>query len=251
MSASAARRRRWPLVLAVVVVLLVIGVVVADLVVREATRARVAALLQQSIALDVEPEVEIGGFSVLAQLLSGRLDSVVARVDDARIGQVEASVRVQARGVPVDGAGELDAATAELVVSPEEVRRLVTESAPGAVGSVELADDAVRLSSELNVLGLRVPLALTVEPSLDGSTLVLRPTTIEAGGLSYTAEQAEEQFGPVAEGVTSGVRVCLADRIPAGISPTAIDVSAEGLRVTADIDRRILADPALAAPGTC
>ncbi len=85
-----ARRRRWPWVLAVVFVLLLVALVIADRVAVSAADAAVEKRLAEQAPFDAsnKPDVSIRGFPFLTQALSGKYDDIEVSGDSLRLEQV-------------------------------------------------------------------------------------------------------------------------------------------------------------------
>src|SRR6266480_3369678 len=85
-----ARRRRWPWVLAVVFVLLLVALVIADRVAVSAADAAVEKRLaeQAPFGASNKPDVSIRGFPFLTQALSGKYDDIEVSGDSLRLEQV-------------------------------------------------------------------------------------------------------------------------------------------------------------------
>lgn len=258
MSASAAappgrRRRGWVVTVAVIaaLVLVVAGLIVADAVARQQARAAIAGQLQRGLGLDAPPQVELGGVSFLAQLATGRLESLQAQLPDARLGSITGDLRISAQGVPLSGHGALSSASLTLAVPADQLEQLLSQASPVPLDSVALGNGSVTLGTSLDLLGVPVPVSLVVVPELQGTALRLRPDSVSVGGLQLNAQQLQARLGDAASALTAGVSLCLADRIPAGVHPQSVVVTPAGVRLDATIDPLILDDPALTRPGAC
>ncbi len=237
----------------VVAILALLGIafIGGNIIAGQRVQAETTSSLQQKLDLDSAPEVSLGGPPILVQLMLGRLDDVSARADGVKIGDVTGDLTVEARGVPVSGQGALSSGSVTLKVSSGELQRLIQAGSPVPLDAVAFDDGTITVVTSLSFLGAKFPLKLAVEPAVDGTTLVLKPSALSISGFAATADELQQQFGDAASFVTGGIRVCLADRIPAGVQPQSIAVDPTGVTLDASLDPNLLDDPALQKTGTC
>jgi len=80
---------------------------------------------------------------------------------------------------------------------------------------------------------------------------VLTPASLQVGGAEVSAEELQDRFGRIADGVLRDWDVCVAEYLPAGVTLTSVAVEGETLVAGFDIDGGIASDPALQENGTC
>jgi hypothetical protein len=80
------RRRRWPLVLLIVLVVLVGLFVAADRIALSLAEDKAASALQSSQGLRHEPDVSVEGFPFLTQLLAGKFGEIIVTANDVPVG---------------------------------------------------------------------------------------------------------------------------------------------------------------------
>jgi hypothetical protein len=80
------RRRRWPLVLLIVVIVLVGLFVAADRIALSLAEDKAAAALQSSQGLRHKPDVSVEGFPFLTQLLGNRFGEIIVTANDVPVG---------------------------------------------------------------------------------------------------------------------------------------------------------------------
>lgn len=249
-SSASKRRRRWPWVVLVITVLLVAliaaGEVIARALVPAVAREKVIAAL--SLPADQEITVQTSGMLV-PQLLAGRLDSVRLAADSVALGTLVADVDVTATGVLLDG-GEMAGATGVARISDEAFREVLAAS-DLPLDEVTLEDGAVSLAGSVRVFGLAIALAVRAAPAVDDRALTLRPVAFRIGGAEVDAQELARRLGPVGEALAGPYPVCVADRMPAGLSLTSLTVSGGEAVVGFDVDGRIAVDAALQRPGSC
>lgn len=88
------RRRRWPLVLPIVLLVLVVAAVAADRIALGVAEDRAASALQSSQDLNHKPDVTVEGFPFLTQLIAGSFGEVVVSANDVTAGRAH-DVRLQ------------------------------------------------------------------------------------------------------------------------------------------------------------
>lgn len=136
-------------------------------------------------------DVTIGGFSFLQQVLAGSVDEV----------------------------------DLEISLDSVALTKLATDSGFG--GQFLVKGSAVGIDSQIEILGVPIPFAITIDPTLEDDYLVLTATGISAAG---SPELDLTQYVDLA---TFGTRICTASILPEAIRLTKITVSGELLRLTA------------------
>ena len=248
------RRSRWPWLVAAasVLVLLIVAVVVAERFARTAVedevRTRVVAALD--LPADQPLDVEVAGL-VLPQLIAGTLDELTVSSDDIAWGGLSGAVRVTAEGVAIRGEQGAREARARIVLDEDELRAVLARIDGFPEGEVTLDPPDLRLSTELRLFALAVPLGIELTPSADAGELVLDPGTLTLADATVDLDELRDRFGDAASAVTGPWRICLADRLPSGVTLPGGEVTASGLVGAVYVDPAIVDDAALQAPGTC
>lgn len=85
-AAPGRRRRRWPIYLAVALVVLIVLLVIADRVALGIAERKAGETLQTSQGLQQRPSVSVAGFPFLTQLAAGDFDHVTITAHDVPIG---------------------------------------------------------------------------------------------------------------------------------------------------------------------
>ncbi|WP_225755687.1 DUF2993 domain-containing protein [Actinotalea sp. Marseille-Q4924] len=197
----------------VVVVVLAGGAVVADGIARDRTEDRLAADLPEQIrGLDAPPDVTIGGWPFLTQVLAGELDQVDIAAEEAVLeGLTLQDVEVRLTGVSTDQ--PTTARTAELTaVAPVDRLGEVIDL------PVTLTARDGSLVAEGDVLG--IPLEIVLLPTAAGREIAIEVQEISAGGGSFDLSGI-----PGLEGAFDGLAVPV-DQLPEGLELT--DVRVEG-----------------------
>lgn len=244
------RRARWPWVVLVIVVVLAALVVASEFVARAIVPNTVRSLVISNLDLpaDQQLDVEVPGV-MLPQLISGELDVVELASDEVTIGGITGSAHVRATDVPVAG-GALGAAEGTVSIDQDEFGSLLAASQL-PITRIALAAPNATVEGEVELFGRRIPVGLTVTPGAEQGDLLLTPVSLMLNGMQMDLDAVSGMIGAVGEQVTKPQRICIADRLPAGITLTGLRI--EGTRAVADIsaDGRISVDPALLETGTC
>ncbi|QHC67112.1 LmeA family phospholipid-binding protein [Rathayibacter sp. VKM Ac-2759] len=247
------RRRRVLVVAVVIVVLLVVAAVVGEALARRAVADQAASGIREALSLpaDHPVDVEVAGWAVLPQLLSGRLDRLDIRSDDVAFGDLNGDVDATLEGVPASGSGALDSGTATVALDPASVSDLVAARSEVPIDGVTLDPPLVRVNTSVEVLGLTLAAGVGIELGATDGAIELTPSEVTVAGATLTASDVESRFGAVADGLLGPRSVCIADSVPRGLTLTAAVVSSESLDATFALAPTFLSDPAQQETGVC
>lgn len=245
-----ARRRRWPWVLLIIVVVLAVLAVAAEFLARAILPGVVRSIVIEQLDLpaDQQLEVDAGGL-LLPQLLGGRLDALHLSTDSLTWQGVTGAVDVTATGVALDGS-TLDAASGTIRIDETQFTQLLEGSEiPGDDVSFDAPDATI--SGEVQVLGMNLPVSVTVTPGVSDGDLQLTPQSITIGGLAVDADQVQSTLGSFGSDLTKTQTICIADQLPAGLTLTGLEIDGTAAVIDVDVDGGIVSDEALQQPGTC
>lgn len=244
------RRRRWPWVVLIVVVVLALLVVAAELVARAVLPGVVRSVVIEKLDLpaDQQLDVETEGI-LLPQLLSGTLDTLHLSTDSVTLEGITGAADVTATGVPLRG-GDLGGASGTVTVDQTQFTSLLAGS-DLPVETVEFAAPNATVGGSISLLGAAVPLSLTVTPSAVDGDIELTPVAASIGGLDIDLDQLGSNLGSLGEGLTQPQRVCIADRLPAGLTLSGLEIVDDAAVIDLDVDGAIVSDESLQAKGAC
>lgn len=249
-AAATTRRRRWPWVLLIVAIVSAGLVVAAELVARSILPGIVRGLVidQLDLPSDQQLAVEADGI-LLPQLIGGTLDRLRLSTDSITLEGVTGAVDVTAIGVPLRG-GDLGGASGTIRIDQDQFTSLLaTTDLP--VDTVVLQAPNATVSGSVTVLGLAVPISLTVTPGAVEGDLELTPVSVSLGGVEIDAAQVGSMFGSVGTDLTRPQRVCIADQLPAGLTLTGLEIDGATAVIDIDVDGAITTDQALLDKGAC
>lgn len=235
------------LVLLVVAVVLGAIAVVADIVVRSVAQQQIAAAIERELpdGVDGEVDVRIGGFSVIAQYLTGRMDEVELSAPELAVQGSPMAVRIVGRGVPTDlsqPVGHLDGA---ITIGQDSLNALV--DAP-EIGDVALGDGTIGYEGTAEVLGLSVDYSATATAEAAGEQVLLTPVDVTVGALGGSVDVSELVTQLLGD---EPVAVCTAEHLPEGLRIERIEVAPGTATVRFAAERFVLDEASLATKGGC
>lgn len=242
------RGARATIAIVAVVVALVAIVIVVDVVARTIAQQRVAEEIEANLPTGVEGDVDvaIGGFSVIAQYLSGTMEQVTLTAPQLEVTGAPLDVTVVAEGVPVDLASPVRELDAVINASEASVNQLV--AAAGVDAGLVLGEGTVAYDGRIELLGIPVSYAVTARPTATGDTVLLEPVGVEvnAGGSSLDVSGIIDRLLG-----SEPVAICVADRLPAGVEVESIAVAPGIVRVGLAAQAITLDTASLQQTGTC
>jgi hypothetical protein len=237
----------WITVVAVVAALAAL-VVVADVVVRNIAEGRFAEEIESNLPAGVEGDIEvtIGGFSVIAQYLSGTMQHVELSAPEVTVQGVPIAVQVVGEGVPVDLAMPVERMSATIEADADAVNRLV--EVQGIEGDLAFGDGTVGYSDSVRLLGFPVDFTVTARPTAAGDTVLLEPV-----GVDVDAGAGPIDVSGIAERLLGDdpIPVCVAEHLPEGVEVQQIVVEPTRATVALEASGLRLDEASLATTGTC
>ncbi len=249
------RRRVWPWVLGVFLVLVVGALIAIDVLARGWAEDLIAA--QVSEVMEV-PEgsavgVELGGGSVLLQAVSGRLDHVEVTIGDYPVGPLSGDLTMTARGVPFDLNAPTDEISVRYDVSEAALANISGSLSGVPIDSVTLDAPEVVAGGTLSLFGMSLPLGLGLTPAAVDGDLGFTATSVRVGDTTVDAAAFADDpvWGGLAGTVLQQQTVCIADRLPAALTMTTVVVQGDVLRIEFDGSGNALAGDGFTTRGTC
>ncbi|WP_284252624.1 LmeA family phospholipid-binding protein [Pseudolysinimonas kribbensis] len=247
------RHRTWPWVLPILLVPLVLGVIYAgDAIGRPIAQELVAQ--KMASALGVAPgdvRVEFAPAPLPLQLLDGRVDTVDATAKDVALGPITADTTVHADGVPLDQSTAVDALSVVVTIDQGHLDQLAKAFGGGYVRSIALKAPDVTATGSVPVLGVPVPLGVSLTPGAVDGRLGFTPTAVQVAGQTLTIDQLRQspQLRGFADTLGAQQTVCIADHLPKAVTVRSVKVVGSTLVATATGDGVVLAQ--LGVKGTC
>lgn len=244
------RKRRWPWVLLIVVVVLALLAVAAELVARAVLPGIVRSIVIEQLDLPADQELDVEADGILVpQLLGGTLDSLHLSTDAVTLQGVTGAVDVTATGVPLRG-GDLGGAAGTIRIDESQFTSLLAGT-DLPIDTVTLEEPNATASGSVQVLGIAIPVSLTVTPGAAEGDLELTPVSLTIGGLEVDADQVGSSLGSIGSRLTETQRICIADQLPAGITLTGLSIDGSEAIIDVDVDGAIATDATLVEKGVC
>lgn len=192
--APRARRRRWPLALAITLLVLIGLAVAVDRIAVVVAESAVARTVQNSQNLAQKPDVSIAGFPFLTQVARGKFGKIELTDDDIVVGQSGRTVRLDHLKLTlhnVDVARDFKSATA---ASGTAAARMTYPALSQAVGTpVSYAGSGrIKATASVNLGGQHISGTVTAEPRLSGSSLEFVSQQVTVNGATAPAAVAAE-----------------------------------------------------------
>lgn len=244
------RRRRWPWAVLAIVVIVAALAVAAELVARAVLPGVVRDVVIERLDLPVDQQLEVAAEGLLVpQLAAGRLDRLRLSTDAVAFGGVTAAVDVVAEGVPLRG-GELGAVAGVIRVDEAQLGSLLAAS-DLPVDEVVLDEPDLTATGSVQVLGLTLPVSVTVTPGARDGDVLLTPVAVQVNGAGLELAELANRFGSPGSRITEPQRICIADQLPAGLTVSDVAVAEHELVVDVAVDGAIATDRALQENGSC
>lgn len=233
----------------VVILIAIVGLlVVADVVTRNLAEQRTREQIQAGLPAGVEGEVDvsIGGFSMIAQLLSGTIDRVELSAPELLVQGAPLDVDVVAEGVPIDLASPVAKIDATIEIGQDAVNRLVT--VPGVDGGLTFGEGTIGYEGTIDLLGVAVDYSVAAKPTAAGDSVLLEPVdvTVGTGGASIDVSGVITRL--VGE---DPLDICAAQYLPDGVEVSSITIAPGTARVELDAQWIMIDRAGLERTGRC
>jgi hypothetical protein len=250
---SRSRRGAVVIVVVIVLVLLAVAAVIADSLVRRGVADTAATSVRDALELpaDHPVDVDVAGWAVLPQLISGKFDRLDIRTEDVALDELSGDVSLVLRGVPASGSGALDSGTATTALDADSVTDLISERSTVPIDSVVLDAPLVRVATSVEVLGLSLSAGVGLELGAVDGQIELTPSEVTVAGATFPADDAAQRFGGLTDGLLGPGTLCIADSVARGLTLTDVEVGDESLNATFSLAPTFLSDPAQQEPGVC
>ena len=210
---------------AVVLAVVAGGAVVADRTAAATTRDIVERELTTNFeAVHGRPDVTIGGFPFLTQLLAGKLSDITVHVDGLTVdGVAVTDVDVDAVGVTTAEPYRLDRAVLTATLPVAALQQLI---AAESKLDLRLSLDGDQLKAATKLLGLSLIATLVPRVAADGIRVDVEAVTL--GGLSIATADLPSAISAQLTDVAVPI-----SGLPAGVVLTGVAVRDGGVRITA------------------
>jgi hypothetical protein len=211
------RRKRWPLITGVVVVVIVILAVVSDRVANALAENEMASQVQSSLSLSGKPNVSIGGFPFWTQLFAHDFKTVNVSANNETTGPLT----IQSLNATLTGMRFQSLNSKSATVDNLTATALITFTALGNAGGIPQGvtlSDGGQNQVKANVDIGPISSSVTAQVTQSGPNQI-RVHVIDAGGVPT------DILGSLADFTVS------IPKLPAGVSITNVSVTQQGVQV--------------------
>lgn len=245
------RVRGWIVTLVILLIaagLVIGGLFLAESVTKGIATDAIAVAVETSLpaSVDADVDVDIAGDWVLFQIFTGRLDRVTLTSDDAMVDGSPANFQLIATDVPLDLKQPVGNVDATVSLGPGSINELLT--LPGNDPEVALGDDTVSYADSASVLGFTLGYLVNATLSPNGTDVLATPVAA-----TVTSDVGSLDVSGVIERILGAqpVRICLADRLPVGVTVSGIDLAPETATLSLTARDFTLNGESLRKRGTC
>ena len=214
----------------------------------------VTTTAQEVLNLDSEQPVavNIAGFSMIAQVLTGKLEHVDVAVDNVSIGELSGDVALVAEGIPIDRSKPVDRVQIEFAATEESVKSIANTLSSSTIDDVELVGSEIRFTSQLSFFGFTFDIGVGVEPFASNGQVGFTPKSVEINGSRTDVSEFSKSFGSLADSLFSSRSVCVARYLPAALRLDSVDVRDDAfLVITISAEKRAFSEASLSKLGKC
>lgn len=230
------------------------GLIVTEFALRKVVPQQFAGHVREFLHLsdDHSVEVELEGV-LLQQLIVGIFNNVQVSVADAPLADgLRANLFAHASKMPKNPMeGQIIDGVVGVTFDSEQLSEVVRVLSRGVGQEVEIEKDHLTVSNSISLFGQKIPLKISFELAANDGQLHINPVGIEAAGLiGFTVDQLQNVPGLTQ--LAEGFDICIADKLPDGVSLEKITLSTAGtLTVTGEINPEIGMNAALQEFGVC
>ena len=246
------RRRglRVALVLIGILVLLVVAAVIADIALRSYAESETESQISEQLPEAVEGDVDvtIGGFSFLAQVITGTIGEVQLDAPQLTVNGVPLEAHATARDVPTDLTKPIGDIQAAISIDQAAVNEIV--DIPGDA-TLELGDGDVSYLGTISLFGLKLGYQVTgtVAATAGGDEVEIDPQSASlTQGAADVDIDLKELLGSLAD---DPITVCVAQYLPEGATVDSLDVVPGGATAHLSAKDFVLDEDSLNTLGSC
>lgn len=201
------------------------------------------------LASDAPIEVQTSG-SVLWQVVRGNLTTLSGSAQDVPLGPINGDLSVRASGVPIRGGGPIAAIDGTITVDQAEFITLLNEqSIP--VDNVTIENGELTGTASFDVLGLALPVSITLALSVEQGDLMVTPVVLKAGSIEVVGDELREMLGGLGTSLLGPYRVCIAEHLPKAVTVTGVALAEGNATVDITVDGNVAVDDSLRQVGEC
>jgi hypothetical protein len=251
------KKRRWigwVIALVVLVALLVAAWIIGDIIARDYAEKYVRD--QVVSQFDLEPtaavDVEIGPGSLIAQALTGKIDSVDVDVADVAVGPITSDIQISMTGIPLSADAPVDTIRADVSIPEDQLSSLTGFITSADVESISLVEDRIAIESSFALFGISVPVGVEVTPVAQDGQVGFTPVTVLINGAEISVEALSSgPFAGLAGTLAQTQTFCVSDSLPEALTITDVAVEDAAIHIDLEADGTALGGSSFTTKGTC
>lgn len=251
---SRRRNRTW-IVIAATLAVFILLVVVVELLLRALIPGAVAEKIRGELGLPVSQEIDVslGGSALWYALQGGIGDVSVSTANAEFIEGLPLNATAHVGFIPFDPtSGDLRDASVQLSVAKDQLGSVIELVTDGVANTGEVRDGALVVGKNLELFGTETSIEASIGIGVTDGNLDVTPLGIEVAGLALDAERIHEATGSLLDPLTEERQICVGDRLPAGLTLTAVKLSqSQGVTLEARLDPAFFIDDVQRQPGAC
>jgi hypothetical protein len=255
---AAKKKRRgwigWLVALVIIAVLVVVAWIVGDNLARSYAEQYVREQVQQVFGLEASKEVDvvIGPGSLIAQGITGSIDSVDVAVDDVTLGPISGDIDIAMTGIPLSADGAVRTLRVTASVPEGELAGLASNVTAADVKSISLVEDRVAIESEFAIFGFAIPVGVELTPVVTDGEIGFEPSVITLNGNEISVAALNDgPFAGLAGTLLSTQSFCVSSYLPQALTVTDVHVEGTALLIDLEADGAALGGTEFSSMGTC
>jgi len=244
----------WLIALVIIAVLVVVAWIVGDNLARSYAEQYVREQVQQVFGLEASKEVDvvIGPGSLIAQGITGSIDSVDVAVDDVTLGPIAGDIDIAMTGIPLSADGAVRTLRVTASVPEGELAGLASNVTAADVKSISLVEDRVAIESEFALFGFSIPVGVELTPVVTDGEIGFEPSVITLNGNEISVAALNDgPFAGLAGTLLSTQSFCVSSYLPQALTVTDVHVDGSALLIDLEADGAALGGSEFTSMGTC
>ncbi|MFC4223098.1 LmeA family phospholipid-binding protein [Lysinibacter cavernae] len=229
--------------------------------VRDRVEDTIAGEVAKRIEIDDPKSVtaEVGGFSAIAQVVTGAMDDVTVTAPGAGFGSARGDVTLKIKDLPVSPDANFTSGTVNVVMTSEDLANAILgeEGAGGAalldesLSGVTLDGGLLHTSKVIDLYFTTVTLDVWLTVTAENNTFVVTPSRVAINGAETSVEQITAEYGDFAGAALAPRTFCAAQFFPKGMTLTDLTAGEGSYTFDFDLNPAFIADADQRERGTC
>lgn len=229
--------------------------------VRDRVQDTIAGEVAKRIETDDPKSVtaEVGGFSAIAQVITGAMDDVTVTAPGAGFGSAKGDVTLKIKDLPISPDANFTSGTVRIVMTSEDLANAILgeDGTTGAavldesLSGVTLEEGLLHTSKVFDLYFTTVTLDVWLSVAADGNNFVVTPAKVALNGVETTVEQITAEYGDLAGAALAPRTFCAAQFFPKGMTLTKLTAGEGSYTFDFDLNPAFISDADQRERGTC